>query len=74
MYKLLQMSLFCECIMLEFLFGWLVGVWMAQQLPLPKVQKMLDNWRNPPEETANTVESVEEELPLFTGEMPMPTV
>ena len=60
--------------MLEFLFGWLVGVWMAQQLPLPMVQKMLDNWRNPPVENAETVENIEEEQPIFTGEMPLPSV
>ena len=59
--------------MLEFLFGWLVGVWMAQQLPLPKVQQMLDQWRNPQIETVPT-EQLEEDTPLFTGDMPMPAV
>lgn len=60
--------------MLEFLFGWILGVWMGQQLPLPSVQMYVQNWWNKP--AANTqqtaVENTEEAdtVPLFTGEMP----
>ena len=61
--------------MLEFLFGWILGVWMGQQLPLPSVQMYVHNWWNsragdqaPPTLAEKPTE--EEEAPLFTGEMP----
>lgn len=62
--------------MLEFLFGWIIGVWMGQQLPLPSVHAQLQQWWNKPalqNNTANSesVESAEQEtVPLFTGDMP----
>lgn len=62
--------------MLEFLFGWILGVWMGQQLPLPSVQAHVQQWWNKPAiqnvTQANTDEtpSEQETVPLFTGEMP----
>jgi len=63
--------------MIEFLFGWTVGVWMGQQLPLPSVQTYIQNWYSPavtkaPQTNATQVEksSVEVSVPVFTGEMP----
>ena len=57
--------------MLEFLFGWVLGVWMGQQLPLPSVQTQIEHWwqsRNVPVEDSPTSE--EDIAPVFTGEMP----
>lgn len=63
--------------MLEFLFGWIVGVWMGQQLPLPSVQTAIHNWwfqqisvtdNSTPE--ADNISSEDESVPLFTGDMP----
>jgi len=61
--------------MLEFLFGWIMGVWMGQQLPLPSVQMQVQNWWNTPAPDNTLPTSVEkpdeeESVPLFTGEMP----
>ena len=57
--------------MLEFIVGWIMGVWMGQQLPLPSVQTMIHNWRG------TVVENVEVDTsennattPIFSGEMP----
>ena len=57
--------------MLEFLFGYVLGVWMGQQLPLPSVQTQIEHWwqgRNVPVEDPPTSE--EDIAPVFTGEMP----
>lgn len=69
--------------MLEFLFGWIIGVWMGQQLPLPSVQTVAHNWwfpkpnDNQPTTVTDTNRSPTEEdhesAPLFTGEMPPAT-
>ena len=60
--------------MIEFIFGMVIGVWAAQQLPLPSVQIAIKNWWNPPqEETVDTNEITEEDhesTPVFTGNMP----
>lgn len=59
--------------MLEFLFGWLLGVWMGQQLPLPSVQTQIEHWWNQParqEEVATKV-AEETDIPVFTGDMPV---
>lgn len=57
--------------MLEFLFGWILGVWMGQQLPLPSVQTQIEHWWNnrnaPVEDTEPTDETI---TPVFTGDMP----
>jgi len=66
--------------MLEFLFGWVIGVWMGQQFPLPSVQTFIRNWWQTKVET-NASPLVEEatsedheSVPLFTGDMPSPSV
>jgi len=57
--------------MLEFIFGWGIGVWMGQQLPLPSVQTMIQNWRGTViEQPAVTAPEEEETVPLFSGNMP----
>lgn len=60
--------------MIEFLCGWIIGVWMGQQLPLPSVQQAVQRWWNNNQQavTDNTNEEVseEDETPLFTGSMP----
>ena len=60
-------------VMLEFIFGWLLGVWMGQQLPLPSVQTQIESWWKPPakEEDAGTEVTDETDIPVFTGDMPM---
>jgi hypothetical protein len=62
--------------MIEFLCGWIIGVWMGQQLPLPSVQEAIHNWWNKNQSvvegnTEENVEEEEEETPLFTGEIPL---
>jgi len=60
--------------MLEFIFGWILGVWMGQQLPLPSVQMHIETWWNRPKtvqnDTVSEIDKEEEEVPLFSGEMP----
>ena len=60
--------------MLEFLFGWILGVWMGQQLPLPSVQMQIETWWNRPaavrNDSASEIDKEEEEIPLFSGDMP----
>lgn len=60
-------------VMLEFLFGWLLGVWMGQQLPLPSVQTQIENWWKQPavKEDAAAEVTDETDIPVFTGDMPM---
>lgn len=64
--------------MLEFIVGWIIGVWAAQQLPLPSVQIAIKNWWNgitpelqeqPPDASEITAED-HESAPIFTGNMP----
>ncbi len=60
--------------MLEFLFGWVLGVWSAQQFNLPSVQTAIKTWWNSKPEVAVDTSSVTEEdhetTPIFTGDMP----
>tara|TARA_B110000008_G_C16978802_1_gene567408 strand:- start:6230 stop:6415 length:186 start_codon:yes stop_codon:yes gene_type:complete len=57
--------------MLEFVFGWLVGVWMGQQLPLPSVQKTVQDYMKVSEEPADENVTLDHpDVPIFTGEMP----
>jgi len=63
--------------MLEFLFGVMVGVWMGQTIPLPSVHKyvMTIGARVEPSAPTNgdgSEQPEEEEVPLFTGNMPTP--
>ena len=62
--------------MLEFLFGWILGVWMAQQMTLPSVHQQIQTWWNKPQLPKQNTSEINEEdtVPLFTGEMPPPTV
>ena len=74
-----------SCHMLEFLFGWLIGVWMGQQLPLPLVQTVAHNWWFPNSTVDSTttvndsstvsdaMKEDHESSPLFTGDMPAAT-
>ena len=55
--------------MLEFIFGWIVGVWMGQQLPLPSVQTMIHNWRGIEMDNVEVEETIIPP-PIFSGEMP----
>jgi len=60
--------------MLEFLFGWILGVWSAQQFNLPSVQIAIKKWWNSKPEVAVDTSDVTEEdhetTPIFTGDMP----
>jgi len=54
--------------MLEFLFGFVLGVWVGQSVPLPSVGNYIENFwvQKPPQ----VIEKVDEETgPVFTGEM-----
>ena len=62
--------------MFEFLFGFILGVWAGQALPLPSVGIYVQSYFVPKVENKNpeaTVEDEEEEIPLFTGTMPPAT-
>ena len=56
--------------MFEFLFGFILGVWAGQALPLPSVGTYVQSYFVPKAETQQEVKD-EEEQPLFTGEMPV---
>lgn len=61
--------------MLEFLFGWIIGIWAAQQFTLPSVQDAVIRWWNaPPSQVSNNppepTEEDHESTPIFTGDMP----
>jgi|TARA_B110000091_G_C13455855_1_gene326007 hypothetical protein len=57
--------------MFEFLFGFLLGVWAGQSMPLPSVGVYVQSYFIP-KVTAPPVEQpqVKEEEEMFTGEMP----
>ena len=59
--------------MFEFLFGFILGVWAGQALPVPSVGIYVQSYFVPKVETAPPKEEVkdEEQQPLFTGEMPV---
>ena len=58
--------------MFEFLFGFILGVWGGQTLPLPSVGTYVQSYFVPNVEAPPVSEEVndEEEQPLFTGEIP----
>lgn len=65
-------------IMFEFLFGFVLGVWAGQALPLPSVGAYVKNNWLPQIQPAQASETQDEEdqedqelQPLFTGEMPL---
>lgn len=64
--------------MFEFLFGFILGVWGGQTLPLPSVGTYIQSYFVPKVEPAAVTEEVndEEQQPLFTGEIhtQVPTV
>ena len=63
--------------MLEFLFGIFIGIWMGQQIPMPSVhQWVLARFQPALVQDKPTVEvgDEQEEIPLFSGEMPAPSV
>ncbi len=54
--------------MLEFLFGFIIGVWAGQSVPLPSVGNYFETfWAQKPQQVAAKVD--EETGPIFTGEM-----
>lgn len=59
--------------MIEFLFGFILGVWAGQALPLPSVGTYVQSYFVHKVEAAPRTEEVkdEEQQPLFTGEMPV---
>ena len=64
--------------MFEFLFGFLLGVWAGQALPLPSVGIYVQSYFVPNVEAVPSTEEVNDEEQRFTGEMPvkipLPTV
>ncbi len=54
--------------MLEFLFGFILGVWAGQSVALPSVGNYVETfWSQKPQQV---IEKVDEEAgPAFTGEM-----
>lgn len=56
--------------MLEFLFGFFLGVWAGQALPLPSVGIYLQSFWVPKIEQVKSVKEEEEVKPLFSGNMP----
>lgn len=55
--------------MFEFLFGFLLGVWAGQSVPLPSVAIYVQSYFVPKVEPPKQTQ-VEEEEPLFTGQIP----
>ena len=63
--------------MLEFLFGIFIGIWMGQQIPMPSVHQWVLSRFQPAVVQDNAtveVDEQEEQIPLFTGDMPAPSV
>ena len=56
--------------MFEFLFGFLLGVWAGQSMPLPSVSQYVQGYFVPKVEQKNVETKPEEEKPLFSGDMP----
>lgn len=59
--------------MFEFLFGFFVGVWAGQALPLPSVGVYLQSYFASKVEVSSIQEKEEENedhVPLFTGNIP----
>ena len=55
--------------MLEFLFGFLLGVWAGQSVPLPSVGNYIETfWVRQPSQVIDKMD--EETGPLFTGTIP----
>lgn len=54
--------------MLEFLFGFIIGVWAGQSVPLPSVGNYVETfWA---QKTQQVIEKVDEENgPVFTGDI-----
>jgi hypothetical protein len=54
--------------MLEFIFGFLIGVWAGQSIPLPSVANYIETfWA---QKTQQVIEKADEETgPVFTGKM-----
>jgi len=53
--------------MFEFLFGFFVGVWAGQALPLPSVGVYLQSYFASKVEVVQEQEEKEDQVPLFTG-------
>jgi|TARA_B110000879_G_C11158234_1_gene507894 hypothetical protein len=57
--------------MLEFLFGFLLGVWAAQALPLPSVGEYISTWWQPKILSKTSETTIDHEAaPMFTGAIP----
>ena len=56
--------------MFEFLFGFVLGVWAGQSMPLPSVGQYVQGYFTPKVEQSVVENKEEEEKPLFTGKMP----
>jgi len=57
--------------MFEFLFGFLLGVWAGQSMPLPSVANYVQSYFIPKVKAPPVEQSqVKEEEEIFTGSMP----
>jgi hypothetical protein len=56
--------------MFEFLFGFVLGVWAGQSMPLPSMGQYVQGYFTPKVEQTVVENKEEEEKPLFTGKMP----
>lgn len=54
--------------MLEFLFGFILGVWAGQSVALPNVASIVETWWKPRVEVEP--KSAVEADPVFTGNIP----
>jgi len=57
--------------MFEFIFGFILGIWAGQALPLPSVGTYVESFWTPktlPEKEITQVD--EESAPMFTGAIP----
>jgi len=59
--------------MIEFVVGLVLGVWAAQQFPLPSVHIAIQNWwsaKNSEQQVDEVITEDNDSAPIFSGSMP----
>jgi len=56
--------------MFEFIFGFILGIWAGQALPLPSVGTYVESFWTPKTLPEKELQVDEESAPMFTGAIP----